>query len=253
MWLVLVDALTKWPEVIQMSTTSSERTIEVLRSLFARYGIPRIIVSDNGTQFTSALFNQFCKKNGIHHKLSAPYHPSTNGEAEQFVQTFKYSMKANENDLQIALCQFLMKYRSSPHASTGKTPASMMFNREITTRLSLLFPDAAVSKETDERQKCEEACTFRVNDPVWIRLYSGNSKWSSGIIVEKCGPRNYKVQMGQKVFKRHVDQLRYRHSEFTDVSNPNAFDDFPSPPEPATATSARYPCRTRHPPDRLAY
>ena len=65
-----------------------------------------------------------------------------------------------------------------------------------------------------------------MNDPVWFRLYSGNSKWSSAIIVEKCGPRNYKVQMGQKVFKRHVDQLRYRHSEFTDVSNPNDFDDF---------------------------
>ena len=159
-------------------------------------------------------------------------------------------MKANENDLQTALCQFLMKYRSSPHASTGKTPASLMFNREITTRLSLLFPDAAVSKKTNEKQKGEEARTFRVNDPVWIRLYSGNSKWSSGIIVKKCGPRNYKVQ---KVFKRHVDQLHYRHSEFTDVSNCNDFDDFPSLPEPATATPARYPCRTRHPPERLTY
>ena len=40
MWLILVDALTKWPEIIQISTTSSKRTIEVLRSLFARYGIP---------------------------------------------------------------------------------------------------------------------------------------------------------------------------------------------------------------------
>ena len=59
--------------------------------------------------------------------------------------------------------------------------------------------------------------------------------------------------MGQKVFKRHVDQLRYRHSEFTDVSNSNDFDDFPSLPEPATTTPARYPCRTRHPPERLTY
>ena len=85
MLLILVDAFTKWPEVIQMSSTSSERTIEILRSLFTRYGIPRIIVSDNGTQFTSETFNQFCKGNGIHHKLSAPYHSSTNGEAERFV------------------------------------------------------------------------------------------------------------------------------------------------------------------------
>ena len=252
MWLILVDALTKWPEVVQMSSTSSERTIEVLRSLFSRYGIPRIIVSDNGTQFTSAIFSQFCKRNGIHHKLSAPYHPSTNGEAERFVQTFKSSIKANEKDLQIALCQFLMKYRSSPHASTGKTPASMMFNREITTRLSLLFPTADISKVPEE-QTCQETRTFRVKDPVWIRVYSGNSKWSPGVIGGKCGPRNYKVQMGQKLFKRHVDQLRYRYSDSSGACIPNDFDDFPSSSDLVTQTGSRYPDRIRHPPDRLTY
>ena len=64
---------------------------------------------------------------------------------------YKLLSPANEKDLQIALCHFLMKYRSSPHASTGKTPASMMFNREITTRLSLLFPTADVSKVPEEQ------------------------------------------------------------------------------------------------------
>ena len=73
---------------------------EVLQSLFFRYRIPCIIVSDNGTQFTSALLTKFCKRNGIHHELLASYHPSTNGEAE--------CIKANENKL--LLCQFLMKY-----------------------------------------------------------------------------------------------------------------------------------------------
>ena len=96
MWLILVDASTKWPEVVQISSTSSERSIEVLRSLFSRYRIPRIIVSDNGTQFTSELFTQFCKRNGNHHKLSAPHHPSTNGEAEQLVQTSKSSIKLKQ-------------------------------------------------------------------------------------------------------------------------------------------------------------
>ena len=119
MWLILVDALTKWPEVIQMSTTTSERTVEVLRSLFARYGLPQVIVSDNGTQFTSGTFQMFCKNNGIHHKLSAPYHPSTNGEAERFVQTFKTAMKTGQGNLQTTLCQFLMQYHSSPHTVIG--------------------------------------------------------------------------------------------------------------------------------------
>ena len=66
MWLIVIDAATKWPEVIQMnSNTKAERTIEVLRSLFSRLGIPNQIVSDNGPQFTSDMYYQFCTNNGI--------------------------------------------------------------------------------------------------------------------------------------------------------------------------------------------
>ncbi len=89
MFLVVVDAYSKWPEVIQMSSTMSQNTIEALRALFARYGLPEQIVSDNGAQFTSQEFCDFVE-------ASAPYHPSTNGQAKRFVQTFKRAMKAGE-------------------------------------------------------------------------------------------------------------------------------------------------------------
>ena len=61
------------------------------------YGIPTQLVSDNGPQFTSEEFASFMKRNGIKHIRSAPYHPSTNGTAERFVQTFKKAMKALRN------------------------------------------------------------------------------------------------------------------------------------------------------------
>ncbi len=82
MFLVVVDAHSKWPEVIQMSSTTSQNTIEALQALFARYGLPEQIVSDNGAQFTSQEFSDFVQANGIKHIRSAPYHPSTNGQAE---------------------------------------------------------------------------------------------------------------------------------------------------------------------------
>ena len=99
--------------------------------------------------------------------ISTPYHPSTNGEAERFVQTFKSSMMANQNNLQTALCQFLLMYGSSPHSITGKTPASMMFNREIRTRLSLLLPDQTESNKAEEEEGQNKVCTFEIDDPVW--------------------------------------------------------------------------------------
>ncbi|PIO77100.1 integrase core domain protein [Teladorsagia circumcincta] len=67
-YLVVVDAFSKWPEVIPMTSTTSIATLRKLRRLFAQFGLPQIIVSDNGTQFTSAEFQDFCRNNGIKHE-----------------------------------------------------------------------------------------------------------------------------------------------------------------------------------------
>ena len=96
MFLIVVDAHFKWPEVVQMSTTTTPKTVQVLQVLFAKYGLPEQLVSDNGPQFTSEDFAYFMKANGIKHIRSAPYHPSSNGLAKRFVQTFKRGMKAGE-------------------------------------------------------------------------------------------------------------------------------------------------------------
>ena len=69
-----------------MKTTTAAKTIEVLRQLFVAYGLPEQVVSDNGPQFTAEEFKDFMKVNGIKHIRSTPYHPSTNGLVEQFVQ-----------------------------------------------------------------------------------------------------------------------------------------------------------------------
>jgi len=92
-YLVVVDSCSKWIEVEPMRTTTSEKTIAVLRTIFARYGLPKEIVSDNGPQFISSAFTQFVQLNGIRHSRSAPYHPTTNGATERVVQTFKRSMR----------------------------------------------------------------------------------------------------------------------------------------------------------------
>jgi len=67
------------------------------------------------------------KVNGIKHIKVAPYHPSSNGEAGQFVQTFKQAMRAAKNDgvLQYKLAQFLLSYRSTPHSTAGVSPAEL--------------------------------------------------------------------------------------------------------------------------------
>ncbi len=95
MLLIVVDSHSKWLEVHTMSSITSQ-TIEKLRSIFARHGLPKTIVSDNGPSFVSSEFKTFLQLNGIRNITSAPYHPSTNGLAERAVQTVKQGIKQME-------------------------------------------------------------------------------------------------------------------------------------------------------------
>ena len=88
-FLIVVDAYSKWLEVTPMGSMTSLKTIEVLRSLFARYGIPEEVVSDNGPQLASEEFSQFLKQNAVKFTRVPPYHPASNEAAERSVQTAK--------------------------------------------------------------------------------------------------------------------------------------------------------------------
>lgn len=90
MYLIIIDAHSKCPEIINFkNNTKSHRLIEECSTLFSRFGLPLHIVLDNGPQFRSAIFKDYLKRNGVHYSFSPSYHPATNGAAENFVQTFK--------------------------------------------------------------------------------------------------------------------------------------------------------------------
>ena len=89
LYLIVIDAHSKRPKVVEMTTTTSHKTTTELQRLFSMYGIPTQLVSDNGPQFTSEEFTRSMKRNGIKNIRGAPYHPFTNGTAKHFMQTFK--------------------------------------------------------------------------------------------------------------------------------------------------------------------
>lgn len=82
MFLLIVDAHSKWMNIYPVKSATSQVTIEKLRQSFSVFGLPKMLVSDNGTCFTSAEFETLMKQNGIDHVKSAPSHPSSNGLAK---------------------------------------------------------------------------------------------------------------------------------------------------------------------------
>ena len=240
MFLVAVDAHSKWPEVAIMKSTTSAKTIEVLRTMFSAHGLPEQIVTDNGPQFVSEDFEAFLKQNGIKHIRTAPYHPSSNGLAERFVQSLKLALKASLNSgmsLTQRLSNYLLTYRTTPHATTGVSPCSLFLHRHIRTRLDLLRPDAEAHVT---RKQAQQKCAYdrRAHDR---ELFVGQSvmaknlhpglEWIPAIVVERLGPVMYLVETSDhRLWKRHIDQLKEfvkvsREQVRSDVDDSMAFDE----------------------------
>ena len=154
MFLIVVDSHSKWPEVVAMKKTTAEATISELHRLFSCYGlVPEQVVSDNGPQFVSEEFRAFLKGNGVKHIRCSPYHPSSNGAVERFVQTFKKAMRAQKADcFHQQLMSFLLTYRITQHTTTNLAPCTLFLKRELRTRFDIMRPNISgkvVSKQAE--------------------------------------------------------------------------------------------------------
>ena len=215
MYLVVVDAYTKWLEVKIMSSTTSTKTIEALREIFATHGLPAQLVSDNGPQFSSEEFISFLKANGIQELKSAPYHPKTNGLAERFVRTLKEALTADKSSrsIQHKVNNFLLQYRNCPHATTGNSPAIMLMGRSLRSRLDLMKPDVGQRMQNAQKaqtlqQNSGRMLTFEVGQTVLARNYGRGNRWVISVVHKQNGPISYVVKVGNTHWKRHLDQLR---------------------------------------------
>ena len=229
MYFVLVDAYSKYPEVIKMNSITSTATIRALREILSRHGLPKSIVSDNGTQFTSAEFQTFCEMNGIANITTAVYKPSTNGQCERVVQIVKSALKqarlSGENS-DITLPAFLLRYRITPHTTTGQSPSMLLYGRQLCTRLDLIRPsvsDNVTQKQQKMMDKSSNKCRlFQVGDKVRTRTFSvKGTGWIEGEITEVLGNRHYTMKAGSQSLKRHIDQIISRMS-YSDATTDHA-------------------------------
>lgn len=206
MWLIVVDAFSKFPYTIEQTSSTSATTICALQKILAVEGLPSTIVTDNGTQFTSSEFEQFCHLNSIQHLTTAPFHPSSNGVAERAVRTFKQSFSKimeEENNRDLAIFKYLSTYRFTPDPSTGKSPAELLHGRQPRNLLSVMLPDY-------HPKPLEGETKFVVDQSVFTRVFSGRQKWIPGTIKKVVGRKMYEVKTQRGTLRRNQNQLRKR-------------------------------------------
>ena len=214
MWLLCIDAHSKYPYVamLEVGSTTSTHTIEVLRHIFVTEGLPEVIVSDNGRQFVSQEFESFCCAHGIKHLSSPPFHPASNGEAERFVQSLKNSIEktcAGGDSLKVGLQKFLATYRCMPHPVLDwKSLAEILHGRQPRNLLSLLNPVNTNNIKTSKQETNSDR--YDIDSLVYVRNYSTGPKWLEGKIIAKLGKVLYNVRTDKGIWKRHINQLQPR-------------------------------------------
>lgn len=203
-YLIIIDAYSKWLDVMSTTSIDTDNVIKMLKSNFLNFGIPKALVSDNGRSFISKEFEKFCIEFGIKHITSPPFHPSSNGQAENSVKTFKKAIyKINEEkkiDVTEQIQKMLYMYRITPHCTTNKSPYEMMFNRKPKSRWDLLKPQKENTKDKIGLR------SFKVGEKVYFRDFL-NKKFVEGKISEVVSRSIYIIERANKKYKRHVDHI----------------------------------------------
>ncbi|XP_037573060.1 uncharacterized protein K02A2.6-like [Dermacentor silvarum] len=180
-YVLLVDYGSRFPEVISLRSTTAPAVINVIKSVFACHGIPRLVRSDNGPQFARE-FSAFAESYGFRHVTSSPHFPQSNGEVERMVRTVKDLLR-KADDPYLAL----LAYRDSPGVNRV-SPAQLLMGWRLETRvpktshqLEPAWPPSVPFTRRDQDNRRRQASTFnrrhaarssrplQVGEQVWVR------------------------------------------------------------------------------------
>lgn len=253
--LVVIDYYSRYQDIQFLRSTTSAVIVNHLSDLFSRLGIPRTIRADNGKQFTSREFKNFCEENGIRLIHTPPYWPQANGEVENMNKSVLKRLQIcqnNNQDYKAEIKKFILMYNVTPHGTTGKSPTELLFNRRIRDKI----PDIndirgedgdqeahdtdLVNKERGKRQEDStrraKVGTIGVGDKVVAQNVVIPHKLTSRfneaeyVVTEKNGNEVTLVGNG-KTMKRHISHVKKIPS--TPTSSPQS----PSNQIPESATN----------------
>jgi hypothetical protein len=164
--LVAVDKFTKWIEAAPVTTEDSKAAINFIKSIVFRLGVPHSIITDNGTNFTSKEFKDYCEGLGIKLKFASVVHPKTNGQVEKanglICNGIKKRLLASLEKAKHAwvdeLPSVLWSLRTTPNAATQETPFFLVHGAEVVLpdKITHEAPRITVYDETTSTKVLQE-------------------------------------------------------------------------------------------------
>ena len=219
-YLLVVDYYSRFPEVVQLQSTTSQSVINALKAIFARYGIPEILLSDNGPQYSSTEFSEFAANYGFVHVTSSPHYPQSNGLAERAVKTVKKLLKESTDQ-----CLALLSYRTTPLPWCGLSPAELSQGRRLRSDIPQvkqnLVPKWAYTKEfhrLDEEFKLRQKQYFDnrhrvkplpdIPDDTDVWVTTDGQPVTGRVVTHADAPRSYVVNTSNgSTIRRNRSQI----------------------------------------------
>ena len=218
-YLLAVDYFSRFPEVIKLRSTTSSSIIAALKAVFGRHGIPEVVVSDNGPQYSSAEFAEFARAYGFTHTTSSPHYPQSNGLAERMVKTVKGLFQASP-DQTVAL----LSYRTTPLPWCGFSPAELCMGRHLRSNIpqtnESLTPDwpyldtfrdedrhfkQRQKEDFDRRHRTHPLPVLPAGTGVWIN--TGGHCTEGVANPDQSAPRSYSVTTDRGTVRRNRSHL----------------------------------------------
>ena len=261
-YLLIVDYYSRFIEVARLNRTTADEVILHTKGVFARHGIPEVVVSDNGPQFSSEAYAAFARQFQFEHVTSSPRYPQSNGEAERAVQTVKSLMK-KDGDPYLAL----LSYRSTP-LKCGFSPSELLMSRKLRTNIPMTrdsltpaVPDPALLREREEQYRTRVQSNYNQHHGVreLAPLNPGQSVWmpdrgEEAQVMQEADTRSYEVETSDGIYRRNRRALVDIPS--SDSVDPNITTDTNTDTNESNSQETMEPplrrsSREAHPPDRL--
>ena len=254
-YLLIVDYYSRFIEISQLNRTTAEDVILHTKSIYARHGIPEVVVSDNGPQYSAEAYARFAREYQFEHITSSPHYPQSNGQAECAVQTVKCLLK-KEGDPYLALLSYratLLQSEFSPSElfMSGKLRTSVPVTREV---LKPQVPHLSSVRERDERHITRQQSNYnsRHGARELTPLNPGETVWipdreQEATITQEAGTRSYEVQTSDGTYRRNRQTLVH----LPDFIDGQSDDTNPNLGANASEPFVRRSSRVTHPPDRL--
>ncbi len=196
MVFILIDAHSKWIEAQPLSSIMATATIQCCRRLFATFGLPEVMVTDNGPSFVSTEFEQFLQKNAI--RLPLHTTPQLTGLLSGLCSTLKREVKKMKSGtLQDKICRFLFAYQNTQQSTTGVSPSELLLGRKMRSTLDLVHPDLrrkvewAQERQFGDRNRQSQSRSFSPGVAVYHRNFGRDAnsvRCLPGVISHSVGP-----------------------------------------------------------------